>query len=488
MKILMTTVAVAAMAFVPATAQAQLFGGLDNGTLLGGTVGAGLGGAIGSNLAGSGQRDEGTAIGAVVGGLAGAAYANSRSNYYGNPYAGQFNPGFNTRNLVGTGIGAGLGGVIGSNLAGSGQRQEGTAIGAVLGGVAGYALSNRGSSRYGNYGSQGGYLSGPAGNGYVGGGLAYGGYSYGGQGFSTGPDFVNGPGYVGGPAFGAPGFPAGPVMHGPQFVPSGQYISGPIMPVTRFVQPAPRPVILSQPRTVFTAPVSPGFTYAAPNVRLAGPPIRPTVVHRSYSVEPAPIIRAQRIMAEPANCPAGTTLQNDGTCLERTVSYTAPTYTAPVISAPYVAPQMAECPAGTTAQSDGTCLEKSYSASSYGGSSSVKLPDTTVYGGSSYSSSTLAGEYTSSAQMSGCPSATSQQSDGTCLSSSVTRYTPSYSASSVTTTYRAPRVYRSHKKMHHKSHKAKQTQGEYCYAGGTKRYDSLGNLIKKDSHDKCHHD
>lgn len=477
MKILMTTVAVAAMAFVPATAQAQLFGGLDNGTLLGGTVGAGLGGAIGSNLAGSGQRDEGTAIGAVVGGLAGAAYANSRSNYYGNPYAGQFNPGFNTRNLVGAGIGAGLGGVIGSNLAGPGQRQEGTAIGAVLGGVAGYALSNRGSSRYGNYGQQGGYLSGPAGNGYVGGGLPYGGYSYGGQEFSIRSAFISSP------AFGAPGFPAAPIMHGPQFVPSGQYISGPILPVTRFVQPAPRPMILSQPRTVFTAPVSQGFTYAAPNVRLAAPPIRPTVVRRSYSVEPAPIIRAQRIIAEPANCPAGTTLQNDGTCLERTVSYTAP-----IISAPYVAPQMAECPAGTTAQSDGTCLKKSYSTSSYSGSSSVTLPDTTVYGGSSYSSSSLAGGYTSSAQMAGCTTGATEQSDGTCLSTSETRYTPSYSASPVTTTYRAPKVHKSHKKMHHKSHKAKRTQGEYCYAGGTKRYDSLGNLIKKDSHDKCRHD
>ena len=488
MKILMTTVAIAAMAFVPATAQAQLFGGLDNGTLLGGTVGAGLGGAIGSNLAGSGQRDEGTAIGAVVGGLAGAAYANSRSNYYGNPYAGQFNPGFNGRNLVGTGIGASLGGVIGSNLAGSGQRQEGTALGAVLGGAAGYALSNRRTSPYGSYGLQGGYVSRPVGNGYVGGG-----HAFGGQGFSSGGGFVSGPRFVGGPGFGAPGFgapgfPAGPVMHGPQFVPSGQYISGPIMPVTRFVQPVPRPMILSQPRTVFTAPVSQGFTYAAPNVRLAGPPIRPTVVRRSYSVQPAPIIRAQRIMAEPANCPAGTTLQNDGTCLERTVSYTAPTYTAPVISAPYVAPQMAECPAGTMAQSDGTCMEKTYSSSSYSGSSSVTLPDTTVYGGSSYSSSSLAGGYTSSAQMAACPSDTTQQSDGTCLSSSVTSYTPSYSSSSVTTTYRAPKVHKSHKKMHHKSHKAKRSQGEYCYAGGTKRYDSLGNLIKKDSHDNCRHD
>ena len=495
MKFLMTTVAVAAMAFVPATAQAQLFGGLDNGTLLGGTVGAGIGGAIGSNLAGSGVRDEGTAIGAVIGGLAGAAYANSRSSYYGNPYAGQFNPGFSGNNLLGAGIGAGIGGAIGSNLAGSGVRQEGTAIGALLGGAAGYALSNR-SSRYGGVGPQGGF-----GPGAIPGGGYAGGFNGGGFG-PSGPGFVGGPGFGPvGPGFGAPGFGA-PVFNGPQFLPSGQFISGPIMPVTRFVQPAPRPVILSQPRTVFTAPVSTGVTYAAPTVRLAGPPIRPTVVRRTITVEPAPVVRAERIMAEPANCPAGTTLQSDGSCLERTVSYTAPapaySAPAPVISQPYVAPQMADCPAGTTKQSDGTCLESSYSSyssSSYGSTSSrVTLPDTMVYGSSSsnYSSSSMVGGYSSSSAMANCPAGTTKQSDGTCLSSSVTSYTPSYgssssytpsySSSSVTTSYRAPKA---HKNMQGKAYKAMRAMDEYCYAGSSKRYDSLGKEIKAGSHDRC---
>lgn len=492
MKFLMTTVAVAAMAFVPQAAQAQLFGGLDNGTLLGGTVGAGLGGAIGSNLAGSGQRQEGTAIGAVVGGLAGAAYANSRSNYYGNPYAGQFNPGFNGRNLVGTGIGAGLGGVIGSNLAGSGVRQEGTALGAVLGGAAGYALSNRGSSRYGSYGPQGGFNGG----GYAPSGPVY-------RGPAFGPA---GPGFVGAPAYGAPMLPGAPIMNGPQFVPSGQYISGPIMPVTRYIQPAPRPVILSQPRTVYTAPVHHGITYAAPNVRLAGPPIRPTVVRHTVRVEAAPVVRAERVMAEPANCPAGTTLQSDGSCLENTVSYAAPSYSTPsystpVISQPYVAPQMADCPAGTTQQSDGTCLEISVSLpasltlpGTMRPSSNVTLPGTMAASMSeriTYNSTALAGGYNTAPQMAACPSGTSKQSDGTCLSSSVTSYTPSYSSSSsVTTTYRAPKTYKSHKKhkkMHRKAHKAMKTLDEYCYAGGTKRYDSLGNEIKSKKHDNCRH-
>ena len=478
MKFLMTTVAVAAMAFVPATAQAQLFGGLDNGTLLGGTVGAGIGGAIGSNLAGAGVRDEGTAIGAALGGLAGAAYANRQSNFYGNPYAGQFNPGFNGGNLLGAGIGAGIGGAIGSNLAGSGVRQEGTAIGALLGGAAGYALSNRGSSRYGGVGPQGGF-----GGGFV----------------PPAPGFVGAPGFgapgFGAPAFGAPGLPGAPVFSGPQFVPSGQFISGPVVPVTRYVQPAPRPVILSQPRTVYTAPASTGITYAASNVRLAGLPIRPTVVRHTVRVEPAPIVRAQRVIAEPANCPSGTTLQADGSCLERTVSYTAPSPSysapAPVISQPYVAPQTADCPAGTSLQSDGTCLEKSYSTSYGTTSSSVTLPDTTVFGSSSHSSSSMAGSYTSSAQIANCPSGTTKQSDGTCLSPSVTSYTPSYRSSSsystpaVTTTYRAPKAYKMHKKMNHKAHKDMRAMDEYCYAGGSKRYDSLGKEIKAGKHDSC---
>ena len=136
-------------------AQAQLVPGFDNSTLLGGTAGAAIGGALGSNLAGSGNRDEGTAIGAIVGGLAGAAVGNARSTYAANPYAGQLNPGFSGQSLFGTLAGAGVGGAIGSNLAGSGVREEGTAIGALIGGIAGYALSdNRGA--FGTGGGTGG--------------------------------------------------------------------------------------------------------------------------------------------------------------------------------------------------------------------------------------------------------------------------------------------------------------------------------------------
>ena len=253
------------------------------------------------------------------------------------------------------------------------------------------------------------------------------------------------------------------------------------MPVTRFVQPAPRPVILSQPRTVYMAPVSTGITYAAPNVRLAGLPIRPTVVHRTVTVQPAPVVRAQRVIAEPANCPSSTTLQSDGSCLERTVSYTAPapTYTAsaPVISQPYMAPLMADCPAGTTQHSDGTCMERSYNSSNYSNS---------TYSAPSYSSSS-AGSYSSSAQMTNCPSGTTKQSDGTCLSAGVTSYTPSYSSSSsVTTTYRAPTTtHTAPVRSYHVPDTIVRAQDEYCYAGGSKRYDSLGKEIKAGSHNNC---
>lgn len=269
MKYLSITVAAAALLLAPTTANAQLFGGFDNSTVLGGLAGAGLGGAIGSNLAGSGNRDEGTAIGAALGGLAGAAYGNRNSNFYGNPYAGSFNPGFSGRSLLGTAVGAGLGGAIGSNLAGSGVRQEGTAIGAVLGGLAGNALTSR--TRYGSSGF------GNAGFGNAGfGGAGFGAPRFGTPapiGFNGAPAFGGGfaaPSYgpsfppVGLPPVGLPPLPAG----GTSFVPGGFVNAGTFANVT----PAPMP-IMSAPRPVYQ-PLSTAFsgvTVAAPNLSLAGP-------------------------------------------------------------------------------------------------------------------------------------------------------------------------------------------------------------------------
>lgn len=73
----------------------------------------------------------------------------------------------------------------------------------------------------------------------------------------------------------------------------------------------------------------------------------------------------------PANCPAGTTPQADGTCLQ-TSDYSQNTYSGTMT---YNAP--ATCPAGTTAQADGSCLQtyQGDAQSSYGYQSSGTTTD-----------------------------------------------------------------------------------------------------------------
>lgn len=327
MKFLFSTAAIAALICVPATASAQLFGGLDNNTVLGGTVGSGLGAVIGSQIAPSGNRTEGSAIGAVVGGLAGASFGNSRSNFAGNPFAGQFNPGFNGQNLAGSAIGAGLGGVIGSNLAGSGQRQEGTAIGAVLGGLAGYSIANgRSNARYGGSPGfnpsfapqaqfpgqfqqpvQGQYLTVPTQN------VAFGGGFQPAGGFQTLP--AQGPTYT-----------------------QGGFVSGPVIPVTtysaprvQYVQPQVIRQVIKRERVVVDQPCPHGTTQQSDGSCLTAP----RVVHA-----PAPTVI-------PSQCPSGTTDQGNGTCLAPAKQIVEP---APVVI-------RAQCPSGTTDLGNGTCQE-----------------------------------------------------------------------------------------------------------------------------------
>lgn len=325
MKFLFSTAAIAALALVPATASAQLFGGLDNNTVLGGTVGAGLGGVIGSQLAPSGNRTEGSAIGAVVGGLAGAAYGNSRSNFDGNPYAGQFNPGFNGQNLAGTAIGAGLGGVIGSNLAGSGQREEGTAIGAVLGGLAGYSIANGRSNA--RYGGAPGYNGGFAGPGFNPGFVPATQGQFQGQ-YLTVPSqgVAHGGGFSQAPAYQAPTYT------------QGGYVAGPVIPVTtysaprvQYVQPQVIRQVVKRERVVIDQPCPHGTTQQSDGTCLTAP----RVVHA-----PAPTVI-------PSQCPSGTTDQGNGTCLAPAKHIVEP---APVII-------RAQCPSGTTDLGNGTCQE-----------------------------------------------------------------------------------------------------------------------------------
>jgi len=55
---------------------------------------------------------------------------------------------FNTDTIFGGSAGAGIGGVIGSQIAGSGNRTEGAVIGAVVGGLAGSTLANSQSNTF----------------------------------------------------------------------------------------------------------------------------------------------------------------------------------------------------------------------------------------------------------------------------------------------------------------------------------------------------
>lgn len=501
------TAALLALALMPAPAQAQLIGNLDNSTLLGGAVGAGLGGVIGSNIAPDGQGDEYTAIGAVAGGLAGAAYGNSRSTYAGNPYAGQFNPGFNSRNLVGTAIGAGVGGAIGSNLAGSGQRQEGTAIGAVLGGAAGYSLATRtarpryyGPSYSGNVYSGGSYGVGYRGAPYVDGQAGIGaslGYGSGFNGvtgsYSTSPyvsssysggtvsipTTYRGTAYTGqvgiptnyrgsasrfqripipSPAIGSPapgpfygpltGLNTGPVLPtAPGSYHKGEYIAGPVTPVTTYAPScgspcAPTPKIrvqreiIRKERVVVKADCPQG-TYEQADGTCMTPP--------RTVYEPAPTVI-------PSHCPAGTTDQGDGTCLEPAKTVLG--------QAPIVIKQ--HCPAGTSDLGDGTCLEP---AKTVLGQAPIVIPQSCPVGTTDQGdgtclepAKTVLGQAPIVIEQH-CPAGTSDQGNGTCLSSPKVIVEP------------APIVRR-----------APEPQ-IYCYADSHKRYDGNGNLIGYEGYD-----
>lgn len=258
MKFFTTATAIAALLCVPATAHAQF----DGRTLVGGAIGAGIGGVIGSNLAGGGVQDEGTAIGAVLGGLAGASIANRTRSNYGNYYGG------------GHGYGHGN----------------------AYGGGYGYA----GRSRYGSgysYGSGHSYGGGHSGHGY-GGGYGYGGGNVGG-GFAP---------------VSAPVYPT-------YYAPSGQYVTSTYSYPTVSYPPAvtyQMPVSVtpvSIPRaTTYTSNYD--VTYADSSVRLAGPPIQSYDRYVGVTrTEQMPTAHATREVVQ-GDCPAGTSYQSDGTCLQ----------------------------------------------------------------------------------------------------------------------------------------------------------------------------
>jgi hypothetical protein len=153
-------------------------------------------------------------------------------------------------------------------------------------------------------------------------------------------------------------------------------------------------------------PVSPGVVYVdcatmgtcAPQQSVQTYQAPTTSYAQSYSTQSysAP-------MAQAADCPAGTTMQSDGTCMQSSYSST-PSYSSATTysSTSSYGGETVPCPAGTSKQSDGSCMQ---TGSSFGSSTSYS-------GGSSYSS---ASSYGSSSAPANCPAGTTAQSDGTCM-------------------------------------------------------------------------
>lgn len=132
---------------------------------------------------------------------------------------------------------------------------------------------------------------------------------------------------------------------------------------------APQPAIVyTQPAPVYTQPAP---TYSQP----------------SYT---------QSAQMAPVNCPAGTTAQSDGTCMQTGSSFSSTT----TYSAPTMSMEPVNCPAGTTAQSDGTCMQ---TGSSFSSGTTYSAPTT------SYSAPTMSMEPVN------CPAGTTAQPDGTCM-------------------------------------------------------------------------
>jgi len=165
-----------------------------------------------------------------------------------------------------------------------------------------------------------------------------------------------------------------PVVAAPTYNPAPVYMDcqqvGTCAPQAAVVYTQPAPVY-TQPAPVYSQP-----SYSAP----------------SYA------------QAAPVNCPAGTTAQSDGTCLQGSSSYGTGSYSSGSTST--YTPSTSydstpvSCPAGTTAQSDGTCLQ--------GASGSMTMEMTTMP-----ATVTLPGTYNSASVS--CPAGTTAQSDGTCL-------------------------------------------------------------------------
>jgi hypothetical protein len=155
---------------------------------------------------------------------------------------------------------------------------------------------------------------------------------------------------------------------------------------------------------------------------------QPSVVYTQPApvyTQPAPTYTQSVQQMAPVNCPAGTTAQSDGTCMQGSDYSSSSTYTSQTYTAPTMSMEPVNCPAGTTAQPDGTCMQgSSYSS-------------TSTYSSSTYTAPTMSMESVN------CPAGTTAQSDGTCMQggsasyagSSVELYTGDASTTTNSTSY-----------------------------------------------------
>ena len=162
--------------------------------------------------------------------------------------------------------------------------------------------------------------------------------------------------------------------------------------------------------------VSPGVVYADCSVVGGMNCNAQSVQSVPVYTQPAAPVYAQATPSygSPVACPAGTTPNGDGTCMEassmpyggsppsmrQTQAYSSP----PSMSQSYSG-EMAACPSGTTPNGDGTCME---SGSGYDYSSSTTTGSTHSYGGTT-STQSYSGE------MADCPAGTTPNGDGTCM-------------------------------------------------------------------------
>lgn len=179
--------------------------------------------------------------------------------------------------------------------------------------------------------------------------------------------------------------PAASARYGTAVTPAPTYNPAPI-----YVDCTQTGTCAPQATTVYTQP-APVYTQPAPTYSSA----------TTYS------------QAEAVSCPAGTTAQSDGTCLESSGYTSGTTYssgsTSSYSSSTSYNAEPVSCPAGTTAQSDGTCLQSGSSSYSTGSTYS-SVPSYTSSTTDSYSSAS-----TYSSEPVNCPAGTTAQADGTCM-------------------------------------------------------------------------